>query len=1375
MTKRQQAAAGSASAAAAALAAWLLLGHSGGPLPQLAYPGVARPASLTNQLLVKIRPSARSTVRTGGLANASTGLRSLTAVNRVRGVAAVDRVVAPRPGAPASPVFDWYVVTLGPTPAAGVSARATRERRAADRPTLGRALALLRTDASVAAVEEISSVSTDTINDPYYASSGAWGQPFQDLWPLVAIRAEAAWATSTGAGITVAVIDTGVDVTHPDLAANIWQNPKEICGDGIDNDGNGFVDDCAGWDFVNRRNAAVDDFGHGTHVAGTIAAVANNALGISGVAPGARIMAVKALDANGGGDIDVLAQAIVYAADNGARVINASWGGLAANPQVLSDAIAYAHDVKGSVFIAAAGNNNVDVAGFFPANDHNAVAVAAVDHLDGKSYFSNFGPGLDVAAPGGGDADPTGKIDQPIRSILSLLSKDAVPLMTGSGSLVVGGQYLRQAGTSMAAPHASGVAALVLALHPTYKPEQVRQVLRMTAADIQAPGFDPGAGYGRLDAGAAVAAPVPLVARIASPTVEQVLQGPAMVTITGEVSGSSGAAVAGWLVEYGAGAAPTSWVAIATGTAPVTGTLATWATASAADGPYVIRLTARSATGAVWRDQAQVTVDNFYVTAPLTTVPYFAPGQRYFSPYRGGDVVHVTGTVALAGLSGYTMAVRNLDTGADAGSAGITLANGGLQKVVAGELASWDTAAVPAGHYTLTLTATASGAAFTESTSVTVDPTLHAVLRQRVPPYWTTSPTWVFAESIDHLSAVDLGTGASALLINDGHGVDLVDASGRSLPGWPRATSDTIPMRGAVAGDLDGDGRPEIVAWSDPNQLWAWHLDGTPVAGFPRATMNSCDHLVVDDLTGDGKAEIVCSNWTGPVLSIIGPAATVDVALPTRGDLVAVGDVDGDGQKELVLRSRVDTARTPITVMVVSAAGKLKAQFTIPYDTTPIYEILSDPALGDVDGDGVLDIVIGDCDGRVHALRGRDGSELPGWPVRIPARTDGVKTMYPPVPVALSPIVADLDGDGRAEVIVPMAAEIVTEPAPAPRTYEDLYVLSGDGTVRKGWPQTVLFTGGVNNQNGGVFRPVAADVDGDGQADIVLSLDTLTTLPTALWAYHADGTVVRGFPKVTAYDERSRYNAPAVADLDGDGRLNLAWLDFHGNVYVWDLPSPVTAPRPWPMFGRDAGHTSRGPLGLPVPVPLPPVVAFTAPAGGATLSGTATVSLSVAERGSPVTGVSLLLDGTALAALAPPYAYAWDTTGAANGAHTLTATAASAAGPGGASLGVTVANAAPPRPGVTDTVPPTVALLYPVPGQSVSGAVAVAVTAADNAGIQRVDLLLDGVLVSSVTAVPVTVTWDTSAALAGPHTLTARAYDLAGNAATATVTVRVVK
>ncbi|MCG2721316.1 MAG: S8 family serine peptidase [Thermodesulfovibrionales bacterium] len=244
-------------------------------------------------------------------------------------------------------------------------------------------------------------------NDPGFAQEWGLSNTGQTGGSVDAdIDAPEAWDIITGSNdILIAVIDTGVADGHPDLAANVWQNTKEIPANGIDDDGNGYVDDVYGWDFIDNDGYPEDLDSHGTHVAGIIASQGNNGAGGSGVMWSARIMALRFLGVSGSGDVANAAMAIIYAADNGARIINASWGGYDYS-NTLYNAINYARS-KGVLFIAAAGNEaqNNDFAPFYPSGFtlDNIISVAASDSMDNLAYFSNYGAtSVDLAAPGVG-------------------------------------------------------------------------------------------------------------------------------------------------------------------------------------------------------------------------------------------------------------------------------------------------------------------------------------------------------------------------------------------------------------------------------------------------------------------------------------------------------------------------------------------------------------------------------------------------------------------------------------------------------------------------------------------------------------------------------------------------------------------------------------------------------------------------------------------------------------------------------------------------------------------------------------------------------------------------------------------------------------
>jgi thermitase len=302
-------------------------------------------------------------------------------------------------------------------------------------------------------------------------------------WGPRQIDAPAAWTVVTGTSkIIIAIVDSGIKLDHEDLVARRWINLAEIPGNYIDDDGNGQIDDVNGWHFYQRwtgttyvsaENANVqDDYGHGTHVAGIAAAAANNGTGITGVAPGARIMPIKVLDQFGTGWYSDIAAGIIYAADNGARVINLSLGGTA-DSQTLRAAVDYARS-RGALVVAATGNTGGAI--LYPAAYDPVLAVAATDQSDQIAYFSNRGPQVDVAAPG-----------------VDIYS--TWPWVSG---------YFTKSGTSMAAPHVAGLAALIRSERPDLAVDQITQIITSTARDVEDPGWDAVTGWGRIDAFAAV-------------------------------------------------------------------------------------------------------------------------------------------------------------------------------------------------------------------------------------------------------------------------------------------------------------------------------------------------------------------------------------------------------------------------------------------------------------------------------------------------------------------------------------------------------------------------------------------------------------------------------------------------------------------------------------------------------------------------------------------------------------------------------------------------------------------------------------------------------------------------------------------------------
>ncbi len=329
---------------------------------------------------------------------------------------------------------------------------------------------------------------------PSNGSGGSGPDPlFSNQWGMNQMGVKDAWNYTKGnPEVVVAVIDTGVDYTHEDLVDNMWRNPGEIPGNGIDDDNNGYVDDIVGWDFVSNDNKPYDltanlfemlfsggNPGHGTHCAGNVAARGDNGKGIAGVAPNVKIMALRFISEKGQGTTADAIKAIKYAVDNGALVTSNSWGSEGEDPNdpdsgALKDAISYAQS-KGVLFIAAAGNghqgvgydNDRDSKPAYPASypHENIISVAAINEAGQLGSFSNWGArSVDLGAPG---VKVFSTVTQSVKYTDTVI--DIPGLITATWD-----------GTSMATPHVAGAAALYWSLHPTKTWQEVKNAILMS-------------------------------------------------------------------------------------------------------------------------------------------------------------------------------------------------------------------------------------------------------------------------------------------------------------------------------------------------------------------------------------------------------------------------------------------------------------------------------------------------------------------------------------------------------------------------------------------------------------------------------------------------------------------------------------------------------------------------------------------------------------------------------------------------------------------------------------------------------------------------------------------------------------------------------
>lgn len=944
------------------------------------------------------------------------------------------------------------------------------------------------------------------------------------------ISATKAWALTTGASaIVVAVIDTGIDYLHEDLRDNIWRNEREIPNNGLDDDGNGFVDDAFGYDFVSRDSDPFDDNNHGTHVAGIVGARGNNGLGIAGVCWQVSLMPVKTLDEDGNGTVADAIAGIHYAVRNGARIINASWA-LGEKSRALEEAAQFAAD-SGVLFVAAAGNSRTD-APTYPAAFDSVLAVAASDERDNRAPFSNFGPAVDLAAPG--------------MNIFSTLPEN---------------RYGLESGTSMAAPHASGVAALVLARFPFYNRQELFDILVNSVDPVL---FDQPVGSGRLNASLAVRMdqPLPLVRLVA----------PATLSGRGDIRGTAlGRYFAGYLLRAGSGTYPTNWIEIASSVKPVTNDwVGAFDSSLLPDGFATLQLVVTNQNGLTASASASVRLLNALITAPLSG-DVLPPGKY---PVRG--------TVFGLGKS-YELSVgRGLEP-----KSWTVIATGAATQSTNALLGEWDASGAPAGMHALRLLVDTGEAAKFEFVAPAIY--IDRQLRPGWPAYLPVDRDFPPSDW-RNVRVADLdGDGSSELVLvdpanrNRPQKIFVYSARGELL--WSRTLGFDIPPDLPVMGDMDGDGKKEIFV-DGTNGIVALRHDGSDFGpGWPVATRGANHAKVLADLDLDGRLELIAYSQEYSATQV-GELRELAVY---RGDgsLVRKWDLPWCGFTNAVQKIAPAVANIDddpeLEIVVVSGCSEIAAydyrRLEPKWRAFGSSTFLSTPVIGDIDGRNGPDIVVaaaienGAAQGGVHVFDGK-GTRWLGWPV---LEDHSFLT---------APALADLDGDGRLEMIA-------TSFKPAA-----LHVLQWDGFEAEGWPREITH----ESWHGSV---AAADLDGDLRPDVVFTSPGYVNLAVLQNEYRYVGGIAAfdfegrqialsgssEFKPLLIESATARWHraGPAViCDLDNDGWMDVVTASIldrtfgsytrvkdRSSIYAWNLDLPYRDQEaPWPMFGHDARNTS---------------------------------------------------------------------------------------------------------------------------------------------------------------------------------------------------------
>lgn len=952
--------------------------------------------------------------------------------------------------------------------------------------------------------------------------------------------------------VLVAVIDTGIDYEHPDLAENLYVNRFEIPDNGIDDDHNGLVDDYHGWDFagdtitvleVTGDNDATDGIGHGTHVSGLVAAVNNN-FGIAGYPGSVKVLPIKIFP---NGFQSVASAAIIYAADMGADVINMSWG-FPFESGILREVLQYAQS-RGVVLIAAAGNFG-DSRRLFPAAYDETFTVGATNSDGYMTPFSSYGPSLDISAPG--------------RNILSLRASGTDLYAPGeAGIRIIDENYILADGTSMSAPIVAGAAGLLKSFNPGLSPNQITEALMQTADDLIDPwnegdffpGYDTLSGWGRLNIGRALNSVLQPSAYLTHPVnnanvFDDVLVG---IKTTGQYDGPLD-------LYLGVGEINKEWDFLFHVDAAIESDSFYLWKPDHPSGYYSFKLVSNAGEDRV--NFRHIRSDTALITYPLE-------GDEI------KNLVSIVGSSYGAVYDSMTLSYRVEN------KAEYVRIYGSARYYFNEIIYDWALFTVPKGEVFLRLDAYFEGTMLSDSVRLTVVTSMREGFPIDLGSYASFSP-----------GVADItGNGIKEIVVGSQKGLFAFDASGQLLPGWPVLSE--YDMRSLPAfDDVDGDGINDVIIIGK-DIVGCFNYLGQALSGWPREASTGLTFFTypianLAQLTPGGDSALIYISRFGEVraykyngdpyfYSLDGLFSALDPNIFDTSryaglnvPLITSVDLNNDGATEVV--SIYSTTDVGSGIYIWNGRNGLPP-FGWGSPLARKLHISNGGVLADIDDDGAYEIIMGgiDTNGVAGIWATNDGvGDVPGWPVFLDEMEEWIGT---------APICVDIDNNGSKEVLVSYYNYDIAR----------IYVFNSDGTPyveQQGLPRGVLITTTTSLSN-----IIIADIDGDGNPNIISRGGFLFpgTGYERLFAWEPNGELTTGFPIITPTpitEVVSLPFTPVIDDLENDGILEIIMTGDAGDLFVWNTDAPYYPElMPWPRFLHDNSNSGINPkMGLPTAI-----------------------------------------------------------------------------------------------------------------------------------------------------------------------------------------------